>query len=123
MNKLTLENFDSIYESFKKRCPNKISEYKDIVNLVYDKAVMEPHFASMYARLCRLMNRDYPPMVERLFYVSNVEGGYVCYERGDSSHPLCPVAATEEEAKKTTLKSLTVRRLLANQCQDVSDNE
>ena len=123
MNKLTLENFDSIYESFKKRSPNKISEYKDIVNLVYDKAVMEPHFASMYARLCRLMNRDYPSMVERLFYVSNVEGGYVCYERGDSSHPLCPVAATEEEAKKTTLKSLTVRRLLANQCQDVSDNE
>ena len=123
MNKLTLENFDSIYESFKKRSPNKISEYKDIVNLVYDKAVMEPHFASMYARLCRLMNRDYPSMVERLFYVSNVEGGYVCYERGDSSHPLCSVAATEEEAKKTTLKSLTVRRLLANQCQDVSDNE
>ena len=123
LNKLTLENFDSIYESFKKRCPNKISEYKDIVNLVYDKAVMEPHFASMYARLCRLMNRDYPSMVEGLIYASKVEGGFVCYERGDSTHPLCPVVTSEDEAKKTTMKSLTVRRLLANQCQDVSYNE
>ena len=106
-----------------KRVPNKISEYKDIVNLVYDKAVMEPHFASMYARLCRLMNRDYPSLIEKLFYVKESEGGFVSYENGDSTKPLCPVAATEEEAKKVTLKSLTVRRLIANQCQDVRKHD
>ena len=80
---------------------------------------MEPHFATMYAKLCRLMNRDYPAVIRSLIYAKAIEGGYTCYENGDDKKALCEPAASEEQAFEKTLKSITVRRLVANKCQDV----
>ena len=84
---------------------------------------MEPHFSTMYAKLCRLMNRDYPEIVRSLIYAKSVEGGFVCYENGDEKIPLCGVSSSEEEAIKNTLKEVTVRRLIANKCQDELETE
>lgn len=72
----------------------------------------------MYARLCRLMNRDYPDIVRSLICAKRVEGGFVCYEKGDEETPLCDISSSEKEAIKNALKEVTVRRLIANKCQD-----
>ena len=86
--------------------------------LVYDKAVMEPHFSSMYARLCRKMNRDYPAKIDSLLSYKEVDGQFLCYEVGNDAALFEP-KKTEAEAKENAKKLLSVRRMLAEKCQNV----
>lgn len=86
--------------------------------LVYDKAVMEPHFSSMYAKLCRKMNHDYPAKIEKIIRFVVVDGKYACCELG-KTEPLFEPMQTEAEAKENAMKMLSVRRMLAEKCQTV----
>lgn len=118
LNKLTLENFTSIYQQLLRRAPQTIKEYRDTVFLVYDKAVMEPHFSSMYAKLCRKMNHDYPAKIEKIIRFEKANGKFVCCEIG-SNEALFEPMQTEAEAKENAMKMLSVRRMLAEKCQTV----
>lgn len=86
--------------------------------LVYDKAVMEPHFSSMYAKLCRKMNHDYPAKIEKIIRFVEVDGKFACCELG-KTEPLFEPMQTEAEAKENAMKMLSVRRMLAEKCQTV----
>ena len=122
MNKLTLENFDVIYNKVKERNPTSIKEYKDIISLIYDKAVMEQYFSTMYARLCILLNSDWENVVNMMLYAKEEEGGgFACYDRTvtQNAQPISDVYPTEEAAMEATKKRFTVRHIIAEKCQDV----
>ena len=121
LNKLTLENFDVIYNKVKARNPQSIKEYKDTISLIYDKAVMEQYFSTMYARLCILLNSAWVDVVNMMLATREEEGGFVCYDRTVSQNPIpiSDVYPTEEEALEATKKKLTVRHIIAEKCQDV----
>lgn len=92
------------------------------MRLVYDKAVMEPHFAPMYAKLCRWMNSNYSHCVETLLYTKSDDANpsmFVCCEQGQTI-PLCAPDVSKDHAKEALLKRLTVRNVLAQFCKQVS---
>ena len=74
LNKLTLETFDVLYEKFLRLSPPTLDEYSQLIDLVYEKAVMEPHFAPMYAKLCRLMNRDFAGKLKDMIFAKKENG-------------------------------------------------
>lgn len=60
LNKLTLEKFDSISSQIWAFAKQSVHEtdaisLKNVIGLVFDKAVDEPNFASMWAKLCKRM--------------------------------------------------------------------
>ena len=118
LNKLTLETFDVLYEKFLNLSPSSLDEYSQLVDLVYEKAVMEPHFAPMYAKLCRLMNRDSAGKLNNLLYSKPENGLFVICARGTST-PLTEGMKTEELAREAALKQTSFRRILADKCQRV----
>jgi translation initiation factor 4G len=60
LNKLTLEKFDTLYEQIKDVGINTASLLRGFVVLLYDKAVLEPTFIGMYARMCEKLAADLP---------------------------------------------------------------
>lgn len=60
LNKLTLEKFDTLYEQIKDVGINTASLLRGFVVLLYDKAVLEPTFIGMYARMCEKLASDLP---------------------------------------------------------------
>ena len=83
---------------------------------------MEPHFAPMYAKLCRLMNRESKTFISGKLFTQKDEstGLWSCGELG-TSNVFVTDAATEEEAMACTVKERNFRRVLANKCQQVSE--
>lgn len=122
MNKLTLETFDVLYIKFLKLSPPTLKEYSQLIDLVYEKAVMEPHFAPMYAKLCRLMNRDSAGKLEKMLYAKEENGLFYWCANG-TSDPLTEGMKTKEMAKEAALKRNSFRRILADKCQRVGMNE
>eukprot|EP01103_Thecamoeba_quadrilineata_P017976 TRINITY_DN6614_c0_g1_i1.p1 TRINITY_DN6614_c0_g1~~TRINITY_DN6614_c0_g1_i1.p1 ORF type:complete len:764 (-),score=152.25 TRINITY_DN6614_c0_g1_i1:155-2446(-) len=57
LNKITPENFNSISEKILKILTTDQTLLEKVVALVYDKALIEPKFASMYGDLCSKMNQ------------------------------------------------------------------
>ena len=122
LNKLTLENFNQIYVKMTAHNPTTLEEYRSIIDLIYKKAIMEPHFAPMYARLCRKLHKHYPSIIEKIIVPAGDKGHYICYEAG-SDKPLCKEHATKEEALQDTKKRLSVRKILAEKCQQEMESE
>lgn len=122
MNKLTLENFDQILEKMTHHNPGNMKEYRAIIDLIYNKAIMEPHFAPMYARLCRKLHKHYPPVIRKFIYSKQVNNHWICCENG-STEPLCNEQDTEQMAIKDTMSHLSVRKILAEKCQQEMESE
>ena len=121
LNKLTLETFDVLYEKFLRLSPPTLDEYSQLIDLVYEKAVMEPHFAPMYAKLCRLMNRDFAGKLKDMIFAKKENGVYYFCANGTST-PLTEGMKTEELARQAALKQASFRRILADKCQRVGMN-
>ena len=121
MNKLTLETFDVLYEKFLRLSPPTLDEYSQLIDLVYEKAVMEPHFAPMYAKLCRLMNRDFAGKLKDMIVAKKENGVYYFCANGTST-PFTEGMKTEELARQAALKQASFRRILADKCQRVGMN-
>ena len=60
LNKLTLEKFDTLYEQIEDVGITTAPLLRGFVVLLYDKAVMEPTFISMYAKMCEKLAADLP---------------------------------------------------------------
>ena len=116
LNKLTLENFKVIYQMIVDHKPQTLKMYRDIIDLIYNKAITEQYFASMYARLCRKLNADYPEAIKKLLYTKETDAGVICCEYGHAD-ALCDPQPTADEALAETLKQLSVRSILAVKCQ------
>mmetsp|Transcript_6347 Transcript_6347/g.16018 ORF Transcript_6347/g.16018 Transcript_6347/m.16018 type:complete len:752 (+) Transcript_6347:415-2670(+) len=60
MNKLTLEKFEKLYAELLNVGITSASLLRGFVVLVYDKAVLEPTFINMYAKMCVRLAQDLP---------------------------------------------------------------
>ncbi len=60
LNKLTLEKFDKLYGELLNVGITTASLMRGLVVLIYDKAVLEPHFINMYAKMCQRLAKDLP---------------------------------------------------------------
>jgi len=59
LNKLTLERFDALTEKLN-LCIHNLEILRGVINLIFDKALSEPHFSSMYAQLCLALAEKCP---------------------------------------------------------------
>lgn len=109
-----------LYKKFLNLSPATLEEYKQLIDLVYEKAVMEPHFAPMYAKLCRMMNRDFANYLQPKLHAVKDEasGTFYCVVEGTTGH-LVDGAPSEEAAREEALKQHSFRRILADKCQRV----
>jgi hypothetical protein len=62
LNKLTLEKFDKLYQELLEVGIVTASLLRGFVVILYDKAVVEPHFIGMYAQMCERLAKDLPEM-------------------------------------------------------------
>lgn len=69
LNKLTPEKFDLLKGQLIDAGITTPDILKDVITLIFDKAVLEPTFCPMYAQLCSDLNEKLPP------FPSEVEGG------------------------------------------------
>ncbi|KAJ3108937.1 hypothetical protein HDU97_009670 [Phlyctochytrium planicorne] len=60
LNKLTIEKFDPITDKFISLPIETESILKKIIVLIFDKALDEHHFQSMYAKLCQKLSNELP---------------------------------------------------------------
>ena len=94
LNKLTKEKFDTLslqlIELVISTCDDGATILKEIVTIVFDKALSEKHFASLYSELCESMDENLP--------------SFKVFSKGNDG---------EEVVSETTFK-----RILLNKCQD-----
>jgi translation initiation factor 4G len=91
LNKISLDKFDQLSKQcvdIIATCP-VVSMLREVIKIIFDKALAEKYFANMYARLCMTLGHDLPKFQELI-----IESG-------------------EEKLQETTFK-----RILLNQCQD-----
>jgi hypothetical protein len=60
LNKITLETFGSISDQFLNLPITDATHLRGVIRIVFEKAVFEPHFASMYSELCRKLAEKFP---------------------------------------------------------------
>ncbi|KAJ2033315.1 hypothetical protein H4S03_005732 [Coemansia sp. S3946] len=82
LNKLTLDNFDTVSDELLMWGNKSVNEtdgrvLRHLVMLVYQKAIDEPNWASMYARLCYKMFCDVDKKVEDRNLLTK-DGKYLC---------------------------------------------
>lgn len=53
LNKLCPENYTSIVKNIKSyKIPNKVDEFKNIINMIFEKALDDEYFSAVYGDLC-----------------------------------------------------------------------
>lgn len=75
LNKLTLDNFDRITHQVMNVGIFDEVTLTGCIDLVFDKATDEPHYGSMYAKLCQQMSQELPPWE-----------GFELYSQGGAGH-------------------------------------
>lgn len=60
LNKMTVEKFESLYKQLKEVGINDLESLDGVIRLVFDKALTELHFSSLYAILCSRLAADMP---------------------------------------------------------------
>ena len=60
LNKLTLEKFGSLSSQFAALKISNLDDLMEVSKLVFEKAILEQHFCSMYADLCKKLSEAYP---------------------------------------------------------------
>eukprot|EP00026_Physarum_polycephalum_P001125 Phypoly_transcript_01126.p1 GENE.Phypoly_transcript_01126~~Phypoly_transcript_01126.p1 ORF type:complete len:1171 (+),score=242.39 Phypoly_transcript_01126:67-3579(+) len=63
LNKLTLEKFDSLSSQFAALKISSLEDLTEVCKLIFEKAILEQHFCSMYADLCKKLIEAYPSFV------------------------------------------------------------
>lgn len=74
LNKITPDTFDSISEQIVNVGINDLESLQKVIFLIFDKALLEPKFASLYAQLCYVLSRKFPRFPEK----GNDEKQMVC---------------------------------------------
>eukprot|EP00029_Vermamoeba_vermiformis_P010535 TRINITY_DN554_c0_g1_i2.p1 TRINITY_DN554_c0_g1~~TRINITY_DN554_c0_g1_i2.p1 ORF type:complete len:1501 (-),score=719.32 TRINITY_DN554_c0_g1_i2:125-4627(-) len=59
LNKLTLDKFEVISAKLLTIKVDTLSNLRLVINLLYDKAIIEPKFCTMYAELCKKLSEHY----------------------------------------------------------------
>lgn len=59
LNKLTLDKFDIISNKLLLVKVDSLNNLRLVINLLYDKAIIEPKFCTMYAELCKKLSEHY----------------------------------------------------------------
>jgi hypothetical protein len=70
LNKLTLEKFEKLYGDILECGINNASLLRGFVVILYDKAVLEPTFIGMYAKMCEKLARDLPECSDEMGVLS-----------------------------------------------------
>jgi len=124
LNKLTMENFDSISKQIltwanKSEAETDGQTLRQVIRLVFEKATDEAHWSSMYARLCRLMMEQLSTKIEDEKILDNkgqpVTGGGLfrkyllnrCqedFERGWAARAATTAAAKSKEVDDNAIK-------------------
>ncbi len=63
LNKLTAEKFEPLSKQMIDIVKAKVSTVevmKGVINIIFDKALTEPGFSTMYAELCRVLEKSAP---------------------------------------------------------------
>ncbi|KAL7097268.1 hypothetical protein ACP275_10G134000 [Erythranthe tilingii] len=61
LNKLTPEKFDLLKDQLINSGITSADILKEVISLIFDKAVLEPTFCPMYAQLCSVLDEKLPP--------------------------------------------------------------
>ncbi|WVZ19437.1 hypothetical protein V8G54_006759 [Vigna mungo] len=117
LNKLTPEKFDVLKGQLIDSGITSADILKDVISLIFDKAVLEPTFCPMYAQLCSDLNEKLPP------FPSGEPGGKEitfkrvllnnCQEAFEGVE-LKRMAAPEQEMDRTDKERLLKLRTLGN---------
>lgn len=118
LNDPNLHEYANIWNEIKKIQLSSLSEYRRIIEFVYEKGVLAPCYSSLYAKLLCLMNDYYPYCIRDLIYVRNVNGCYVCYDKNDETTPLCDGCKSKEDAFEMTLNNVSVRQMICDKYQE-----
>uniref|UniRef100_A0A7N0V2B2 MI domain-containing protein n=1 Tax=Kalanchoe fedtschenkoi TaxID=63787 RepID=A0A7N0V2B2_KALFE len=122
LNKLTPEKFDVLKDQLIDAGITTPDILKDVISLIFDKAVLEPTFCHMYAQLCSEINDKLP------LFPSNEPGGKdisfkrvllnTCQEAFEGSDniraELRQMTAPEQEAERIDKERLLKLRTLGN---------
>jgi len=60
LNKLTPEKYDLLLEQMMQAGISSAEILQGVISLIFDKAVLEPNFCSMYAQLCVNLSKELP---------------------------------------------------------------
>nr|KYP31940.1 Eukaryotic initiation factor iso-4F subunit p82-34 [Cajanus cajan] len=122
MNKLTPEKFDVLKGQLIDSGITSAEILKDVISLIFDKAVLEPTFCPMYAQLCSDLNEKLPP------FPSEEPGGKeitfkrvllnICQEAFEGAENLREeikrMTASEQETERMDKERLIKIRTLGN---------
>ncbi|XP_954966.1 eukaryotic initiation factor, putative [Theileria annulata] len=75
LNKLTIEKFETLAEKIAIQCEslNNYEELQKIVDIIIDKAVLEPDWSEMYSDLCQILywrSREYDVGIKKVSFAS-----------------------------------------------------
>ncbi|RKP03118.1 hypothetical protein CXG81DRAFT_9956, partial [Caulochytrium protostelioides] len=105
LNKLTLERFDAIAEQIAKVGIPDDEALASVIDLIYEKALDETHFASMYARLCQYLVENlsrFEPWIEATLTRNQVRRAMVlrCQNQFYNDEKIADTAELEEELRQ-----------------------
>eukprot|EP01116_Phalansterium_solitarium_P020284 TRINITY_DN5921_c0_g1_i3.p1 TRINITY_DN5921_c0_g1~~TRINITY_DN5921_c0_g1_i3.p1 ORF type:complete len:1539 (-),score=551.85 TRINITY_DN5921_c0_g1_i3:66-4682(-) len=108
LNKLTIDKFETISEKIMSVGIDSYDILERVIKLVFDKAVSEPKFCSMYAKLCHKLSHLTPAEQPAPDAAAAAAASMLLTSSSES------VGAEQQQQKKTN----SFRRLLLNRCQE-----
>ncbi|KAK8798769.1 hypothetical protein WA158_007853 [Blastocystis sp. Blastoise] len=134
LNKLTLDKFDALSKEILNIHLNTITEFEAIATLIYNKAVIEPKFSSMYAQLCQLLKTQTATMIANSIITEEIEGKFYWKTKNtipvpekddkvEESEPMGEGMNTKEEAMEEAAKKYSIKKLLTKKCQEEFEAE
>ena len=132
LNKLTKDNFEKIFENFKKEIDMSagVSVVRVVIDAIFDKALGEHFFTDIYADLCHRFAEKFSFFQQQFLKTKQVGGSWYWYA-GPEGSPLMNKANqpvdnnddpsngfdSEEDARKAGAKNTHFKRVLLNKCQ------
>jgi hypothetical protein len=122
LNKLTPDNFDRLAGSIIDVGITSAATLTGLMDQVFDKALMEPHFCELYSQLCHFLQRRLPEFDADPEPQEAIEAEAAAARAQAAAEGLDEAEqerrAVEAAAKASQPKKITFRRLLLNKCQE-----
>jgi len=125
LNKLTLEKFDKLSQLIIDIPMTSVAMIKETVTAVFDKALAEPNFGELYARLCRVIVEQTSNNQHQKWSFVTIEekdGEFFWTTTNDETEEdatrLVGPFITSEEATAQSKKMTDFKRILLNKCQE-----
>lgn len=117
LNKLTPENFKKLSDDLLSTELNSSVILKGVIILIFEKALDEPKYSSMYAQLCRRLSREAPnfedkdkPCTFRLLLLNKCKAEFENRSQSSELYDHGSVSSPEEEERRQLAK----RKMLGN---------